>query len=186
MRSDDGLRHAGRAAAHQHDGGIVGRRGRRATEVAPYRCGVLQAILKPLIARLELDAVAALLFLEQREQHAQQRRQILLDARRDDALHRRLALNFLQALVERRQRDDDLDARRSSAAREARRRCRADSAAARWRPPSTRRARQSEIADSSAAASATRSPFRMPARDERRGETCRSGDRGLRSKASCP
>ena len=109
MRSDDGLRHACRAAAHQHDGGIVGPG--CATGVAPSRCVTAEAVLEPHITRLELDAMAALLFLEEGEQHAQERRQIFLDARGDDALDRRFALNLFQPVVERCQRDDDLDAR---------------------------------------------------------------------------
>jgi hypothetical protein len=48
-----------------------------------------KAILKPLVAWLELDTVPTLLFLELREQHAEQRRQIFLDAGGDDTLDRR-------------------------------------------------------------------------------------------------
>ncbi len=115
MRSDDRLGHARRAATHQHDGWVV--RLWSATEVAPGRCvvapdrcAVLEAVLKPHVARLELDAMALLLFLDEREQHAKQRRQIFLDIRGDDPLDGRLRLKLFQPLVERCQRDDHLDA----------------------------------------------------------------------------
>src|SRR5436190_5713641 len=86
MRSDDGLRLAGRSAAHQQDCGIV-RRGVDLTAGTTIG-SMAKTILEPLVAWLELDAVPTLLFLEKREQHAEQRGKVFLDARGDDALDR--------------------------------------------------------------------------------------------------
>ena len=86
MQADNGLGRPRRAPAHQHDGRIVWFRG--ATEVAHYRsgtgvptCGLvrgrcvrLQTVLKPCVAGLEVDSMAVLLFLEQREERAKERR----------------------------------------------------------------------------------------------------------------
>src|SRR5688572_25258416 len=113
MRSDDGFRHARCAAAHEHDRGIVGRRCSADLKVGTTTVSVLQTILEPQIAGFELNAMAAFLFLEDREEYLKQPRQIFLDAGRDDALHARVALNFFQASVERRERYDELDSCRS-------------------------------------------------------------------------
>ena len=79
--ADDGLGRSGRASAHQHDGRIAGRGGSALRVRASTGC---QQILKPHVTWLDRHPVPALLLLEQREQHAQNGREVFLDARRDD------------------------------------------------------------------------------------------------------
>ena len=62
-----------------------------------------------MIARREHDAVAFALLAREREQRAQQRREIFLDVRRDHTLDPRVALNALHAGIEPGQRDDCFD-----------------------------------------------------------------------------
>ena len=69
-----------------------------------------QQVREVVVARRDRHAIAVPALAEQREQHAQQRRQVLLDVRGDDAAHRRSRLNPLHPRVEARQRDDGLDA----------------------------------------------------------------------------
>src|SRR5688572_26226759 len=113
MRSDNRFRHAGCPTAHEHDRGIVGGGCSTDLKVGTTTVSVFQTILEPQIAGFELNAMAALLFLEDREEHLKQPRQILLDACGDDALHAYVALDFFQAGVERGERHDELDSRGS-------------------------------------------------------------------------
>src|SRR6266851_4541332 len=63
-----------------------------------------------MIPGRDRGAVALALLARQREQHAQQRRKVFLDVRRDDAAQWSPPLHLLHPLVEPRQRDDRLDA----------------------------------------------------------------------------
>jgi hypothetical protein len=69
--------------------------------------------LEPAIAAGERDAMSVLLLLEQREEDPQRGRQVLLDRRGNHLAHLRARLDVLDALVERRQHDDDRRPRRA-------------------------------------------------------------------------
>ena len=98
---------AGGAAAHQQHRRIGrGHRRRRRTMPAVHE----QQMGEIVIARFQHDAIAVLLLAEQREQHAQQRRKMLLDVGRDHALQPGARLHVLHAPVIASERDDGLDA----------------------------------------------------------------------------
>ncbi len=71
---------------------------------------LLEQIAHPQIARLEFDAMTFLLFLREREQQAQQRRQILFDVRRNNPLELRVGLDRFDLVVKRREDDDRIGA----------------------------------------------------------------------------
>jgi hypothetical protein len=97
---------AGRAAAHQEHCGIrrPGGRGRRLPAAVDE-----QQVGEVVIAGLQRDAIAVARFAKQREEHAQQRRKVLLDVGRDDPPHSGLRLHILDPLIEARQREHGLD-----------------------------------------------------------------------------
>ena len=106
VRADHPFRGPGRAAAHQEDRGI-----RRRERGGPRDVPAVhqQQVREVVIAGLQPDAIAVTRLAQQREQHAQQRREILLDVGRDHAPQAGAGLDGLHARVEARERDDRLD-----------------------------------------------------------------------------
>jgi hypothetical protein len=107
VRADHTLGRAGGAAAHQQDGGVAAAQARAFHLAAAVRG---EQRLEIEVPRLERDAVAVALFTHQREEEAQERREVLLDVGGDDAAQAGARLDVLDAAVEARQGHQRLDA----------------------------------------------------------------------------